>query len=169
MKPERRETMDYKQYPRHAAFFDRTRLITKTMNTGLWDQRPCYWYDRFGNREKAIMVHGDAMDYFYSKTKTVHERDIIGFSKAIEEDELEVILEPCPFCGAEADIRRPNENYPAYTVGCMTEGCIGHIGNLMRHSTDARKTADAWNKRAGRRENEHTKTTDTTTDAEEEG
>lgn len=63
-------------------------------------------------------------------------------------------LRKCPFCGGHAEIRKININSDVLTVGCTTEKCIARLGHIFYGFVEEEKVADAWNKRAGRREHE---------------
>ena len=66
-------------YPKHLAFYQGVKVVTADRDNS-WADRWCWWYDRFGNREKARMKL-DAEDHFYPNTYYVSEHNIIGWSE----------------------------------------------------------------------------------------
>lgn len=58
-------------------------------------------------------------------------------------------LKPCPFCGAEAELReKPNENPQSgtmYNIRCSRQHCMGRNTKWL---LDKHELARAWNIRA---------------------
>lgn len=56
-------------------------------------------------------------------------------------------LEPCPFCGGEANtLHRPHVIDWRYSVGCNDDECRGFIGLSWLYKTEA-EAIEAWNTR----------------------
>ena len=57
-------------------------------------------------------------------------------------------LKPCPFCGEGRvclfDVQ--GEEGPAFTIGCVTDDCPGHVAVSWRYPT-REKAIEAWNTR----------------------
>lgn len=60
-------------------------------------------------------------------------------------------LKPCPHCGEEHiclfDVQ--DDDGPAFAVGCVTEGCPGHVAASWHYVTKE-KAVEAWNTRTER-------------------
>ena len=58
-------------------------------------------------------------------------------------------LEPCPFCGGEANVIDHHNDDGSVSVGCNNDTCLGFSGLGWLYKTEAEAIA-AWNSRAER-------------------